>query len=57
MYKDLLQSTPLMLLPLAALFIFLAVFVAVVARAMTRGKGEIDQAAALPLAEDGRHVA
>lgn len=49
MYKDLLAQTPLIALPLAALFIFVAVFFFVVARAMTSRKDEMAKAASMPL--------
>ena len=49
MYKDLLTHTPLLALPIAALFLFAAVWVAVVARALTRSREENEHAAGLPL--------
>jgi hypothetical protein len=55
MHKELLAQSPLLALPLAALVIFLAVFVYVVVRAMTRAKGEIAEAAHLPLFEEDSH--
>jgi cbb3-type cytochrome oxidase subunit 3 len=57
MHKELLAQSPLLALPLAALVIFLGVFVYVVLRAMTRAKGEIAEAAYLPLneREESRH--
>ena len=56
MYKDLLAQTPLIALPLTALFIFLGVFIVVVLRATTRARHEVAYAASLPLVEEeGRH--
>jgi hypothetical protein len=54
MYRDLLSHTPLLALPMIALFLFLAVWLAMVARAITRGRSEVEAAARLPLEED-RH--
>jgi hypothetical protein len=51
-YKDLLAQTPLLALPLAALFIFLAVFLVVVVRALTRTRDDVAEAALLPIRED-----
>ena len=48
MHKDLLAHSPLLALPLAALFLFLAVFVVVVLRTFATKRGEIQRAAALP---------
>jgi hypothetical protein len=50
-YKDLLAQSPLLALPLAALLIFVAVFIVVVLRTMARGSHEYARAAALPLEE------
>jgi hypothetical protein len=52
MYKDLLAHSPLLALPIAALLIFLAVFLAVCVRAMTRKPRDYAPAANLPLEED-----
>ena len=52
MHQDLLSQSPLLVLPLAAMFLFLAVFVAVAIRATTRDRGEIDAAARLPFGDD-----
>jgi hypothetical protein len=52
MYKDLLVQSPLLALPLVAMFLFLAVWIAASIRAMTRSRGEIDVLARLPLVED-----
>jgi hypothetical protein len=53
MHKDLLAQSPLLVLPLAALLIFFAVFVFVVCRTMLRRPPEYASAAALPLEEEG----
>ena len=52
MYKDLLAQTPLLALPLYALFLFLAVFASVVIRALTRARKDVAVAAHLPLVDD-----
>jgi len=52
MYKDLLVHSPLLALPLLAMFLFLAAWIAASIRAMTRPRGEIDVLARLPLMED-----
>jgi cbb3-type cytochrome oxidase subunit 3 len=51
MYKDLLAHTPLLALPLFAMFVFLAVFVAVVVRAFAR-RDKYADAARLPFEDD-----
>jgi cbb3-type cytochrome oxidase subunit 3 len=53
MHKDLLAQSPLLILPLAALLIFFAVFVFVVFRTMAKRPPEYASAAALPLEEEG----
>jgi hypothetical protein len=52
MHKDLLAQSPLLMLPLAALFLFLATWVVASMRAMTRSRIEIDEASRLPLEDD-----
>jgi hypothetical protein len=52
MYKDLLVHSPLLALPVLAMFLFLFVWVAASVRAMTRPRREIDGLARLPLVED-----
>ena len=54
MHADLLATTHLLALPLAALIIFMVVFFAVVVRAMTSSRVEIASAAQIPLEEDTR---
>jgi hypothetical protein len=53
-YKDLLAQSPLLALPLAALVVFFAVFVAVVVRTMAKRAPAYARAAELPLREEGR---
>ncbi len=55
MHRDLLRTTPLLALPIFALFAFLGVFVLATVRAMTRNKAEVEAAARLPL-EENPHV-
>jgi hypothetical protein len=52
MYKDLLVQSPLLALPLMAMFLFLAAWIATSIRALTRSRREIDVLARLPLVED-----
>ena len=52
MYKDLFAQSPLLVMPLVAMFLFLAVFVAVAIRAMTHSRVEMEAAARLPLGDD-----
>jgi hypothetical protein len=52
MYKDLFAQSPLLVLPLVAMFLFLAVFVVVAIRAATSSRTEMDAAARLPLGDD-----
>ena len=54
MYKDVLAQSPLLLLPLVAMFLFLAVWVAASIRVMTRSAQEMEEAARLPL-DGGGH--
>ncbi len=51
MHKDLLAHSPLLALPLAALFLFLAVFVVVCLRTMSRRAQAYARVASLPLDE------
>ena len=53
MHKDLLAQSPLLALPLAALLIFLAVFLVICVRTMAKRPREYAPAASLPLEEDG----
>jgi hypothetical protein len=52
MHKELLAQSPLLVLPLAAMFVFLAVWVAATVRAMTSSKQDMEDAARLPLGDD-----
>jgi hypothetical protein len=52
MHKDLLAQSPLLVLPLVAMFLFLATWVVASMRAMTRSRAEIDEASRLPLEDD-----
>jgi len=54
MYKDLLTHTPLLALPIFAMFVFLAVFLGVCAVTLTRKRRAYDQVANLAL-KDGSH--
>ncbi len=57
MKSELLATSPLLVLPIIALFLFLAVWVVAVVRAMTRNKEEMEACARIPLAaEEERHV-
>jgi hypothetical protein len=51
--SDLLAKSPLLLLPLGALFIFLAVFVGVVVVTLLRRQRAYDPVARLPLDDEG----
>jgi hypothetical protein len=55
MHKELLAQSPLLVLPMAAMFLFLAAWVAASIRALTRSRVEIDEAARLPLESDDEH--
>jgi hypothetical protein len=55
MHRELLAQSHLLILPIVALFLFIAVFVAVVIRAMARSRADIDAHAALPFADEDRH--
>ena len=57
MHKELLQHSPLLALPLGAMFLFLSVWVVAAIRVMTRSKGEMLAAARLPLEPDDPVVA
>ena len=49
MHKELLAQSPLLMLPLAAMFLFMTVWVVAAVRAMTRSRAEMEEAARLPL--------
>jgi hypothetical protein len=52
MHRELLAQSPLLLLPLAAMFVFLAVWAVAAVRVMTRSRAERNAAARLPLEDD-----
>jgi hypothetical protein len=52
MQTQLLAQSPLLILPLVAMFLFMAVWVAAAVRGMTRSRIEMDEAARLPLEND-----
>jgi cbb3-type cytochrome oxidase subunit 3 len=52
MHKELLQQSPLLVLPLVALLLFFGVFVAVSIRTYVRRAKTYDAAASLPLDEE-----
>jgi hypothetical protein len=54
-HKDLLQQSPLLVLPVIAMLVFFAVFVAVTLRTMLRRSSAYEKTAALPLSEENRH--
>lgn len=54
MYKDFFAQSPLLVLPLAALVFFLAVFLTVVVRTMARRAPAYARVAGLPLREEDR---
>ncbi|WP_394842292.1 CcoQ/FixQ family Cbb3-type cytochrome c oxidase assembly chaperone [Pendulispora brunnea] len=54
MYRDFLQTSSLLALPLVALVTFMVVFAAVLVRALTYRHVEVDTAARLPLAPEER---
>lgn len=55
MHKELLQQSPLLMLPIAAMFVFLAVFISVLVRTMSKRASAYDATAALPLNEETPH--
>lgn len=54
MHNDLIQRSPLLVWPLAAMFVFIAVWVVAAIRAMTRSPEEMMAAARLPLETEVR---
>jgi hypothetical protein len=52
MHTQLLAQSPLLILPLAAMFLFMAVWAIAAVRVMTRSRVEIEAAARLPLEDD-----
>ena len=51
MHRELLSHSPLLILPIASMFVFLAVFIAVLIRTMSKRASAYDPIAALPLSE------
>ena len=49
MHRDLLAQSPLLVLPLVAMFLFLTVWVVASVRVLTRSRDEMNAAARLPL--------
>jgi hypothetical protein len=56
MHTELLERSPLLILPLVAMFLFLAVWVVAAIRVMTRSREEMAAVASLPLEPEVRHV-
>ena len=53
--RELLSHSPLLMLPIAAMFLFLAVFVSVLVRTMSRRASAYEETASLPLSEETPH--
>ncbi len=51
MQRELFSHSPLLLLPIVAMFVFLAVFIAVLIRTMSKRASAYDPIAALPLSD------
>ncbi len=49
MHRELLAQSPLLILPMVAMFLFIAVWVVAAVRVMTRSRQEMEEAALLPL--------
>jgi len=52
MQKEFLAHSPLLVLPLVAMFLFMSVWLVVAVRALTRSRADLAAAARLPLGED-----
>ena len=52
MYKDLFYQSPLLVLPVVAMFLFLAVYLLVTIRVTMASRSEVDAVARLPLGDD-----
>ncbi len=52
MHRELLAQSPLLALPLAAMALFVVVWIATTIRALTRPSVEVEAVARIPLAED-----
>jgi hypothetical protein len=55
MHQDLLHQSPLLALPLAAMFLFLAVWALTAIRALTQSREEMAERARLPLVPEIPH--
>jgi hypothetical protein len=55
MHKELLEHSPLLALPLLAMFLFLLVWVVAAVRVLTQSRDDLRAAARLPLEEETRH--
>lgn len=49
MHAELLAKSPLLLLPVVAMFLFLAVWIATTIHTLTRSRAQMDAAARMPL--------
>ncbi len=52
MHTQILAQSPLLILPLTAMFLFMAVWAVAAVRVMTRSRVEIEEASRLPLEDD-----
>ena len=55
MHKELLAQSPLLVLPLMAMFVFIAVWVVTAVRVMTRSRADLEEAARLPFDLEDHH--
>jgi hypothetical protein len=55
MYRELFESSPLLLLPLVAMAMFMTAFVTIIVRVIANGRAAYDEAARLPLEGGGDH--
>ncbi len=51
MHRELLSQSPLLILPIVAMFVFIAVFIAVLVRTMSKRASDYDAIAGSPLCE------
>ena len=56
MSRELLAHTPLLALPIFAMFLFLTVFVFVVVRTLTRTRGAYTAISTIPMENDDEHT-
>lgn len=52
MHRELLAQSPLLALPVAAMALFILVWIATTVRALTRPRAEVEAMARIPLAEE-----